>query len=432
MSDFSSPIFGCGRAGPPSAVCFPPSAPPFTPRRRLLCPRRRGRRTPRPALLYRNAAIQSEIPAQTRGFDLLPTLLFASKDDDGDESDLLAPSGRYRPCSETPHKAGRSLRIPLTSAVRAPPHDLGMLPSMHIDILYEVLRHLHPIDLIHLSRTSTDFCVLLLVCAAAPLWRDAFRSLRLTVPPPPPPSTAPASPCPPSHPTTAPHVPVISLSASSAPIAHTPPAPPPPSPRRHIRARSCHCESGTSDVHASHACRASAFPRRMCPISGGGEQFGRGPGTHPPAARAPPRRTHSVASGLSVYSNSMASARAASSAANLAAQLQPPSPARSRTYSVTCGCSADFGIPWNSSARFHAPPPPLPPLPPPHTPPHYTPPPPPLWHHSDSADRTCGPCPPPRSRHRRQQLDEWIYSVFRPLYYIPDTYVPVFSLIPPA
>ncbi|KAJ7248961.1 hypothetical protein C8J57DRAFT_1522020 [Mycena rebaudengoi] len=38
------------------------------------------------------------------------------------------------------------------SAVRTPPHDLSILSGMHIDIL-----HLHPIHLIHLSRTSSDF-----------------------------------------------------------------------------------------------------------------------------------------------------------------------------------------------------------------------------------------------------------------------------------
>jgi hypothetical protein len=79
----------------------------------------------------------------------------------------------------------KELRMPSTSAVRAPPHDLSMLPGLHIDILYkvgpifryftwnpshnfQVLGHLHPVDLI-LSRTSTDFCALLLARAAAPL-----------------------------------------------------------------------------------------------------------------------------------------------------------------------------------------------------------------------------------------------------------------------
>ncbi|KAJ7231486.1 hypothetical protein C8J57DRAFT_179892 [Mycena rebaudengoi] len=128
--------------------------------------------------------LPAEIPAQTRGFDLLPPLLFA-KDDDGDESDLLAPPEDADRVLKRPAinyvamQSWKELRMPLTSAVRAPPHDLGMLPSMHIDILYEVLFHLHPIDLIHLSRTSTDFCTLLLARTAVPLWRDAFRSPRV-------------------------------------------------------------------------------------------------------------------------------------------------------------------------------------------------------------------------------------------------------------
>ncbi|KAJ7280624.1 hypothetical protein C8J57DRAFT_1464124 [Mycena rebaudengoi] len=140
----------------------------------------------------------------------------------------------------------KELCMPLTSAVRAPPHDLGMLPSMHIDILYKVLRHLHPIDLIHLSRTSTDFRALLpapapcratpsapRVSAAhlrAPLGAPHLRCdpLRLTIPLRLLPQPLRCLHAPPRTPTTAPPVPVISPSASSASIAHTPTAPPPP------------------------------------------------------------------------------------------------------------------------------------------------------------------------------------------------------------
>ncbi|KAJ7248943.1 hypothetical protein C8J57DRAFT_1672025 [Mycena rebaudengoi] len=128
--------------------------------------------------------LPAEVPSQTRGFDMLPILPFASEDDDGDDSDLLAPPKDADRVLKRPAinyvamQSWKELRMPSTSAVRAPPHDLSMLPGMHIDILYEVIGHLHPIDLIHLSRTSTDFRALLLARAAAPLWRDAFEGRR--------------------------------------------------------------------------------------------------------------------------------------------------------------------------------------------------------------------------------------------------------------
>ncbi|KAJ7882878.1 hypothetical protein B0H13DRAFT_2344409 [Mycena leptocephala] len=94
---------------------------------------------------------------ETRGFDMSPVL---------------------PPCSAINYVAMQSwkeLHMPSTSAVRPAPHNLNMLSGMHIEILYEVLAHLHPIDLIHVSRTSTNFRAVLLALALAPLWRAAFE-----------------------------------------------------------------------------------------------------------------------------------------------------------------------------------------------------------------------------------------------------------------
>ncbi|KAJ7089066.1 hypothetical protein C8R44DRAFT_990908 [Mycena epipterygia] len=67
----------------------------------------------------------------------------------------------------------KSLRISQTKS-KSLPQDLSMLLSMHIDIILEVLGHLHPIDLMHVSRTSKTFQLLLKSPVAASTWRNSF------------------------------------------------------------------------------------------------------------------------------------------------------------------------------------------------------------------------------------------------------------------
>ncbi|RPD66387.1 hypothetical protein L226DRAFT_530487 [Lentinus tigrinus ALCF2SS1-7] len=50
---------------------------------------------------------------------------------------------------------------------------LSMLPNMPLDILYEILSLLHPYDLLHLSRTSKAFRLLLMNRSAITIWRRA-------------------------------------------------------------------------------------------------------------------------------------------------------------------------------------------------------------------------------------------------------------------
>ncbi|KAJ7176242.1 hypothetical protein C8R43DRAFT_1197867 [Mycena crocata] len=50
--------------------------------------------------------------------------------------------------------------------------NLSMLPDMHLDILFEVLSHLHPIELVHVSRTSKTFRALLHSPSADSTWRN--------------------------------------------------------------------------------------------------------------------------------------------------------------------------------------------------------------------------------------------------------------------
>ncbi|KAJ7648224.1 hypothetical protein DFH06DRAFT_1209776 [Mycena polygramma] len=51
---------------------------------------------------------------------------------------------------------------------------LDMFPQMCIDIVLEVLAHLHPLDLIHLSRTTREFRQLLHEPGSDRIWREAF------------------------------------------------------------------------------------------------------------------------------------------------------------------------------------------------------------------------------------------------------------------
>ncbi|KAJ6589515.1 hypothetical protein B0H19DRAFT_1103997 [Mycena capillaripes] len=57
---------------------------------------------------------------------------------------------------------------------RNAPRKLDMFPQMHIDIVLEVLRHLNPLDLLHLSRTTREFRALLHEPTLDNIWREAF------------------------------------------------------------------------------------------------------------------------------------------------------------------------------------------------------------------------------------------------------------------
>ncbi|KAJ6544414.1 hypothetical protein B0H19DRAFT_1034821 [Mycena capillaripes] len=78
----------------------------------------------------------------------------------------------------------KALRMPHT-AKKGGPQDLSLLPQMPMDILLEVLGHLHPIDLMHVARVNHAFRGLLHAPLAEPLWRSAFvgRSPLPTCPP---------------------------------------------------------------------------------------------------------------------------------------------------------------------------------------------------------------------------------------------------------
>ncbi|KAJ7501224.1 hypothetical protein B0H11DRAFT_756643 [Mycena galericulata] len=69
----------------------------------------------------------------------------------------------------------RALRIERTQfSTRA--LSLDMFPGMHIDIVLEILGHLHPLDLLHLSRANREFRDLLHAPQLDKIWRAAFHA----------------------------------------------------------------------------------------------------------------------------------------------------------------------------------------------------------------------------------------------------------------
>ncbi|KAJ7775650.1 hypothetical protein DFH07DRAFT_87474 [Mycena maculata] len=65
----------------------------------------------------------------------------------------------------------KALRVPQTRT-KPVPQDLSLFPSMQIDIVLEVLGHLHPVDLIHVARVNKAFRSLL--HAPVAVWRSSF------------------------------------------------------------------------------------------------------------------------------------------------------------------------------------------------------------------------------------------------------------------
>ncbi|KAJ7469848.1 hypothetical protein B0H11DRAFT_2435477 [Mycena galericulata] len=67
----------------------------------------------------------------------------------------------------------KALRITKTHA-KSTPKDLSLFPNLQLDIVLEVLGHLHPLDLIHVARVNKAFRGLLHAPISAGIWRSAF------------------------------------------------------------------------------------------------------------------------------------------------------------------------------------------------------------------------------------------------------------------
>ncbi|KAJ7107774.1 hypothetical protein C8R44DRAFT_885176 [Mycena epipterygia] len=104
----------------------------------------------------------------------------------GDPEDSALPFSRLA-SGQQPSEKIRQLSNPVTIEClrtlriehwrqhsRGHPPQLDMFPEMHIDIVLEVLGHLHPLDLIHLSRSNQEFCALLRAPVTTTIWRESF------------------------------------------------------------------------------------------------------------------------------------------------------------------------------------------------------------------------------------------------------------------
>ncbi|KAJ7501059.1 hypothetical protein B0H11DRAFT_1993484 [Mycena galericulata] len=105
------------------------------------------------------------------------------------EEETLLPFTAHSPCEAYPDSSlpsrgldtinnvaaevWKALRMTKTKK-KSGPQDLSIFPGMHLDIMLEVLCHLHPLDLEHVSRTNKAFRGLLHSPVADSTWRMSF------------------------------------------------------------------------------------------------------------------------------------------------------------------------------------------------------------------------------------------------------------------
>ncbi|KAJ6564219.1 hypothetical protein B0H19DRAFT_76532 [Mycena capillaripes] len=95
---------------------------------------------------------------------------------ESDSDDLLESSGSSRDLSTTNYitvETWKSLRLPHAKSKSIAP-DLSRLPNMHLDIILEIFRHLHPLMLVQVSRASQSFHHLLRSPITDSTWRNSF------------------------------------------------------------------------------------------------------------------------------------------------------------------------------------------------------------------------------------------------------------------
>ncbi|KAJ2912175.1 hypothetical protein MD484_g8239, partial [Candolleomyces efflorescens] len=79
----------------------------------------------------------------------------------------------------------RRAKRPTTRTRKRPPRDLSLLPSLPIDILFEILRHLGPEDLLRIAQVDDRFRNLLDGPDATGIWNDVRKEWENAPPPPP-------------------------------------------------------------------------------------------------------------------------------------------------------------------------------------------------------------------------------------------------------
>ncbi|KAJ7709641.1 hypothetical protein B0H17DRAFT_231775 [Mycena rosella] len=101
----------------------------------------------------------------------------------GEESHKLSrdthfsyPQTRPHRGAMPPRKKGKVIGKKVKDLVLAFPTSSKGFPALPLDILFEIFSHLHPLDLLHLTRTTKPFRRFLLNRANAAIWRDAFAN----------------------------------------------------------------------------------------------------------------------------------------------------------------------------------------------------------------------------------------------------------------
>ncbi|KAH8094704.1 hypothetical protein BXZ70DRAFT_908808 [Cristinia sonorae] len=88
------------------------------------------------------------------------------------------PPKKVRHKSTAKQATSESLKTPRARAVRGRRGSLADLPKMPMDIIFEVLAYLSPLDLLGLARTSKGFRSLLMHSSSARFWKAARRNVR--------------------------------------------------------------------------------------------------------------------------------------------------------------------------------------------------------------------------------------------------------------
>ncbi|KAF7337534.1 F-box domain-containing protein [Mycena sanguinolenta] len=108
------------------------------------------------------------------------------------DADPQAESSKQRPSRNATTKKRKLETEPSGSAAPKPRTNrstkkgrLAGLLSISLDVVFEILGHLHPLDVLRLSRTSKDFRELLMHKSARPIWRSSLNNVEGMPPCPP-------------------------------------------------------------------------------------------------------------------------------------------------------------------------------------------------------------------------------------------------------
>ncbi|KAJ2918277.1 hypothetical protein MD484_g2103, partial [Candolleomyces efflorescens] len=107
--------------------------------------------------------------------------------DDHEAAPLKSQSKRRKTSSTSKSKSQDDGGEQASSAPKAKPvrrrNKLSLFPTMPLDILFEILGHLGPRDLLNLSRTNKEFCKMMLSSNTVTVWKAARQRFNAPEPP---------------------------------------------------------------------------------------------------------------------------------------------------------------------------------------------------------------------------------------------------------